>query len=130
MKVTIKMKKPIKKPAAGGFAKAIDKAAKKTAKNIRRQLLEAPTKRTRAIQLTTSGPEIEAPELYRSDLLREANRKRGAGFRHMSKITGLSHNTIGKAFDGYSTKLDVLWKLANYFEIPWPQLFNVKAKTK
>lgn len=88
------------------------------------------------------------PPMYRPDLLRagrlgriwERNaktgyneqRKFGLGyeieFRKLAEQTKLSVGTIRQALDGNASKLDSLWILAKFFNIPWLQLFDVEKR--
>lgn len=69
--------------------------------------------------------------LYRKDLLHKAKRfGRGMerGYRDIAAATDLAPGTVQKAFDGDASKLDVLRKLAEYFDIDWLELFDVDRR--
>lgn len=83
------------------------------------------------------------PPMYRADLLRQARLGRrktltgslenyGRGheieFRTLADLTKLSVGTIRQALDGNAAKLDSLWILANFFGIPWLELFDVEKR--
>lgn len=71
-----------------------------------------------------------APALYQARLLRIAKDKKKyrLGLRDIAADVGLSVTTVRDALAGNALKLDALWKLAKYFEIPWIALFDIDRK--
>jgi transcriptional regulator with XRE-family HTH domain len=49
------------------------------------------------------------------------------GVRQISDETGLAVGTVNAAINGKATKIDTLWTLARYFDIPWILLFDLNA---
>jgi len=78
------------------------------------------------------NPDEPAPAIYRADLLRIAKQKKKykLGFRDIAAATNLSVGTVRDALDGTASKLEALWKLSRYFEIPWIALFDVDRKLR
>lgn len=78
------------------------------------------------------NPDEPAPAIYRADLLRIAKQKKQyrLGFRDIAAATNLSVGTVRDALDGTASKLEALWKLSRYFEIPWIALFDVDRKLR
>lgn len=76
------------------------------------------------------NPDEGGPILYRADLLNAAKKAKGykIGFRDIAAATGLSVSTVCSAFDGNASKLESLWKLCRFFNIPWIALFDVDKK--
>lgn len=76
------------------------------------------------------NPQDVAPILYRADILRLAKARKNyrLGFRDIAAATSLSVNTVRDALDGNASKIEALWKLCRYFEIPWIALFDVDKK--
>jgi transcriptional regulator with XRE-family HTH domain len=70
------------------------------------------------------------PELYQARLFRIAKdrKKYRLGFRDIAAEVGLSVTTVRDALAGNALKLDALWKLARYFDIPWLALFDIDRK--
>lgn len=71
-----------------------------------------------------------APALYQARLFRIAKeyKKYKLGLRDIAADVGLSVTTVRDALAGNALKLDALWKLAKYFEIPWIALFDIDRK--
>jgi transcriptional regulator with XRE-family HTH domain len=75
--------------------------------------------------------DIGPPPMYRAELLRVARNRdlsRTSEFRNLAAKLNLSVNTIREALAGRASKIETLWILANHFEIPWLQLFDVKKQ--
>jgi transcriptional regulator with XRE-family HTH domain len=73
--------------------------------------------------------DVEAPKLYRHKLLQQAKYDRyGLGLRDIARYTHLSVNSVSDALDGKATKIETLWKLCRFFEIPWIALFDLDRK--
>lgn len=77
------------------------------------------------LELKSVAADELGPPLYRADLLKQAKHKRGASYEQLADFTGLAKNTVRDAIEGRASKLDPLFILAKYFDVPWLRLFDV-----
>lgn len=74
--------------------------------------------------------DMPPPILYRVDLLRLAKRNSILGFRDIAGYTRLAVMTVTQAFEGNATKIATIYKLADFFGIPWVAMFDTQRKLR
>lgn len=71
-------------------------------------------------------PAAAGSGLYRSELLRQKFNAAGGDYRNTAALIGIAVNTLRDAIDGNASKIQVLFQIANHWNIPWKSLFEVK----
>lgn len=69
-------------------------------------------------------------KLYRNDRLQTAYRETGATFRGVYAATGLTPATQRAALSGDAVQLEKLKAFADYLQIEWHSLFEIKKDGK